>query len=178
MNYAKGIPTNLVERAIRNGATVFIETGYNSGDTIERIKDQFEQIYSIELSGHLYRKGVERHGSDKILIVQGDSAKKLGPILTAIRPAKALLWLDAHWSHGSDARTSATVHTAIRGELAALKAARDKHHTILIDDLTDFQGENGYPTVEELFPLIRAINPDYKICVIPGERRGVLEAIV
>ncbi len=170
------IPTKIVDRAIARSATVFIETGYHGGSTVEQIKDRFERVYSIELAKGLYQQGIERHASDKIRIIHGDSAEKLGPILAEIQPAKALIWLDAHWSHGmSEAKISDTIHTPILGELAALQAAQDKHHILVIDDLADFQGTHGYPTVTDLVQLVYHINPHYNIQTLT-ERRGVLEA--
>ncbi len=169
-----GIPQALIDRAVEAGIDTFIETGYHTGDTITKADGHFKHIYSIELSEELYRTGVTQWASwANIHLIQGDSGKELGHLLERLN-TRALIWLDAHWSGRTTARGD--TNTPIKAELEALRTASHKDHTIAIDDLEEFTGNNGYPTVTELLDAIHAINPAYQVNLHTKLRRGVLEA--
>ena len=61
-------------------------------------------------------------------------------------PAPALFWLDAHYSGPITAR--GVLDTPIVQELAAIRAHPVAGHVVLIDDMRDFTGADGYPTVD------------------------------
>ncbi len=80
--------------------SVFIETGTYLGDTINAVKDLFDEIYSIELDTKLADRAKKIFKKySKIHIIEGDSGKILPKLLEKINKP-ALFWLDAHWSEG------------------------------------------------------------------------------
>ena len=82
----------------RYNCGVLIETGTYLGDMIEAQKDNFSQLFSIELSPELHQKALKRfRNRPHISIVQGDSGKVLPSLLSTITQP-ALFWLDGHYS--------------------------------------------------------------------------------
>ena len=54
----------------------FVETGTYLGDMVWAVKNDFENVYSVELSKELYEKARKMFsGYNHITIVQGDSSK-------------------------------------------------------------------------------------------------------
>jgi len=170
------IPLHFVDRLVKtHDLKVFVETGTYLGFTVEHVLDKFEKVYTIELDLLLYEQASEKFKAHKnVRCVRGDSGEKLADILYFIKHRRALIWLDAHWSAGITARGSKD--TAIVAELDALREAPRLDHVLMIDDLADFTGQNGYPTVDELRQRVREINPLYVVHVL-DIRRGVLLAI-
>lgn len=77
---------------------IFIETGTFKGDALDIVKNNFKQIYSIELSQEYYQRAAERFAEySHITILQGDSGKALGNFVSKIKNQAAVFWLDAHW---------------------------------------------------------------------------------
>ena len=170
------IPLHIVDRilAAYPDITAFIETGTYHGATIERVKDQFERVYTIELGHDLWQAAQTKFAADlHVHTLRGDSGTLLPGILSSIEDRRALVWLDAHYSGGVTARGKAD--TAIAHELGAFQVGSRRDHIIMIDDIDDFTGLNGYPTVEELGIALHSINPDYRIHQL-NTRRGVLVA--
>lgn len=139
----------------------FIETGTYLGETIYEIKDNFNNIYSIELDPSLYKNAKNKFSSlPQIRIMQGDSAKILAGILKSIK-TRVLFWLDAHTSGGITAQGDKV--TPISEELMAIKGHMIKDHIILIDDAESFIGTNDYPAVDKIKSILQEINPEYKL---------------
>jgi len=69
----------------------------------------------------------------------------------------ALFWLDAHYSGSVTARGA--LDSPIVQELAAVRAHPVSGHVVLIDDMRDFNGTGGYPTVDELVRWIHSNDP-------------------
>lgn len=80
--------------------------------------------------------------------LQGDSSAVLVELMHA-ESRRALIWLDAHYSGGVTTGRGAEIDTPIRMELAALKKANRLDHVLMIDDIDDFIGLRGYPTIAE-----------------------------
>jgi predicted O-methyltransferase YrrM len=169
------IPLHLVDRLVKtHDLKVFVETGTYLGFTVEHVLDKFEEIYTIELDLKLHEQASAKfEAHEKVICILGDSGKKLADLLYYMDD-RALVWLDAHWSAGITARGDKD--TAITAELDALGEATRRDHVLMIDDLVDFNGQNGYPTVDELKQRVREINPLYEIHLL-DVRRGVLLAI-
>lgn len=156
-------PPPFVKQAIvkdyqrRFGLRVFVETGTFAGDMIDAVKPRFQRIVSIELDPGWHARAVERFRSDgHVSLLQGDSGVRLQEVLASLTEP-ALFWLDAHYSGPITAR--GVVDSPIALELAALRAHPVKGHVVLIDDMRDFTGRDGYPTVDELVAWIRAGDP-------------------
>lgn len=136
---------------------VFVETGTFAGDMIDALKQRFQRIVSIELDPGWHARAVERFRSDThVSLLQGDSGVRLKEVLASLTEP-ALFWLDAHYSGPITAR--GVVDSPIAQELAALRAHPVKGHVVLIDDMRDFTGRDGYPTVDELVAWIRDGDP-------------------
>jgi hypothetical protein len=130
---------------------VLVETGTYLGDMVEANKNNFEKIYSIELSSRLYQKVLKRFkGDGRIVLLQGDSGKRLSEILKEL-DQPALFWLDGHYSGGITALGDK--ECPVPEELAAIfKSPLD--HIILIDDARMFDGTRDYPTIEQIKKII------------------------
>ena len=156
-------PPPFVKQAIvkdyqrRFGIRVFVETGTFAGDMIDAVKPRFQRIVSIELDPGWHARAVERFRSDThVSLLQGDSGVRLKEVLASLTEP-ALFWLDAHYSGPITAR--GVVDSPIAQELEALRAHPVKGHVVLIDDMRDFTGRGGYPTVDELVTWIREGDP-------------------
>ncbi len=129
-----------------------IETGTYLGDTVEDLKGDFERIVSIELGKDLYERAVFRFRNDRnVKLIHGDSGIELVKLMKSISQP-ALFWLDSHYS--GDITAQGKMNTPIKQELAAIFAHPNKNHVVLIDDIRDFSGRNGYPTVPELKRIV------------------------
>ncbi len=79
-------------------------------------------------------------------IILGDSGIELKRLLPQLR-GPTVFWLDAHYSGGS---TAGDGYVPILEEIDAVSTACQYPHAILIDDMKDFIGADGYPTQEQL----------------------------
>jgi hypothetical protein len=134
-----------------------VETGTFAGEMIAAVHDRFERVVSIELDRGWHARAVERfRGLRHVTLLHGDSGTKLPEVLATLdRPA--LFWLDAHYSGPITARGA--LDSPIVEELAAIRAHPVAGHVVLIDDMRDFNGTGGYPTVAELAQWIRGVDP-------------------
>ena len=145
----------------RFGCTTLIETGTYLGDTTYALANRFRRIYSVELDPALAKLAQKRFiKSPHITIYQGDSGKILPQILQKISE-RCLFWLDSHYSEGITARGA--IDTPIADELTAIFSHPIKNHVVLIDDAREFNGTNGYPTIEKLEEYVRKENQNYII---------------
>lgn len=149
--------------AVRFGTRVMVETGTYFGAMVEAMKDDFDHIYSIELSRPLHEKAAARfRGDARITLIHGDSGQALKGVMAGLNQP-ALFWLDGHWSDGVTARGAS--NTPVREELAAIFDAAEQPHVVLIDDARDFGRDPEYPAIEELRLMVRARRPDYAFSV-------------
>lgn len=141
----------------RFGVRVFIETGTFAGGMVDALKGRFERVVSIELDPGWHSRAVQRFRADPhVTLLMGDSGLRLREVLDSLTEP-ALFWLDAHYSGPVTARGA--IDTPIVRELAAIRAHPVTGHVVLIDDMRDFRGRDGYPTVDELVRWIRAVDP-------------------
>lgn len=144
------------------GLNILVETGTYLGDMVEAKRNNFQQIYSIELSEKLYKKVCKRFRQyEHIHLLQGDSGEKLNEITSQLQQP-ALFWLDGHYSGGVTAKGSK--ECPVREELAAILNSK-LHHVILIDDARLFTGENDYPDMNELSSILTATGKNYSVAV-------------
>jgi hypothetical protein len=146
----------------------FVETGTYRGDMLERIskKTSVNEILSIELDERLAVEAQFRFRNNaKIRILQGDSGEVLANVMPEL-PEPALFWLDGHYSGGVTALGATT--TPIFAELQAIDSGKRNSDVILIDDIRLFNGDDGYPTLEELTDFIHELNPKWN-CIVLGD---------
>jgi hypothetical protein len=168
----------LRDYAERYHLKVFVETGTYRGDMVAAMSGLFHKIYSIELGDRLYRAAQRRFRRERhIELVQGDSARELGPILARI-DQPALFWLDGHYSAGDTARGNAD--TPIYAELDQIFRAPDLGHVIIIDDARCFGSDPAYPTIDALRAYVSSKRPHARfdieadsIRIAPPEPRDV-----
>lgn len=147
------------------GVHVFVETGTFFGDTVDAVKDIFNQIYSVELSDELYESDKIRfRGQKHISIVKGNSQTVLPQILRHITEP-CLFWLDAHYSgpyhcYSEGITAKGEKETPVLDELGYILSHTIKGHIILIDDARLFTGENDWPSIPELREFVLSRSPD------------------
>ena len=140
----------------------FVETGTYLGDTLFALSDDFEKLYSIELSTHFYelaRKRFKKIG--QVQLLQGDS----GIVLKALVPkldGPAIFWLDGHYSGGITAKGEK--ECPVYEELDSIFSSPFEH-LIFIDDARLFIGQNDYPTIEEMRNFVNLKKPSYQFSV-------------
>jgi len=153
------LPQLLKETILRNYADQFalntlVETGTYLGDMVSALKDSFDEIFTIELDGYLYRRAKQKFSRyPHIHVLQGDSGEVLPQILVSLDKTKrALFWLDAHYCGGITPKT--VIETPVIKELECILTHFDCHYVILVDDARCFTGKNGYPTISGLVTLV------------------------
>jgi hypothetical protein len=125
--------------------------------------DDFETLYSIELSKDLYEKAVERFkGVEKVNLIQGDSGEELQKVVSSISKP-ALFWLDGHFSAAKTAKGE--LETPVNKELESILNLPEKRHVIIIDDARFFGTDPAYPKMEELTEKVKSIRPEMQISV-------------
>lgn len=141
---------------------VLVETGTYLGDSVNALRNHFEEIHSIELDDALYEHAVWRFRRfPHIHVYHGDSAVVLPQILVHISEP-CLFWLDAHVSGGLTAR--GVKNTPVMDEVRTITGHRVRGHVILLDDAGSFAGKEDYPTVQQL----RSMLPEWNVDVIEG----------
>ena len=130
---------------------VLVETGTFMGDMILSQLDNFNKIYSIELSERFWKNAKvlfkEEH---KVNLLQGDSGKKMHELIKKI-DEPAVFWLDGHYSGADTAKGEKS--SPIYEELRAIFSS-NLAHCLLIDDARLFDGTDDYPKLEELKSFI------------------------
>src|SRR5512144_153877 len=173
------IPLDVVDRIRRTHAPeVFIETGTHLGHTVEHMLSRFEMVYTIELGKEAAKLARVKFAQHKhVHVIEGDSGVELRRLLfsSVLDNRRALIWLDAHWSGGTTVSLP-DKYTPIVDELDALYAAPRNDNVIMIDDISEFTGENGYPPLDELIGRVKEINPLYTVSIDMRLRHGVLTA--
>ena len=163
------VPDSVKQNVLRNyskrfGLKILVETGTYFGDTIEAMRTDFDQVYSIELNDQLYKKATKRFENVKnVEIIHGDSGSELRNIILKI-DQPALFWLDAHYSEGA-ITSKGEKDTPIFEELECILNAPDLGHIIIIDDARLFGSDLAYPTMDELNQFIKSRKPSMDIFV-------------
>jgi hypothetical protein len=142
------------------GCKSFVETGTYEARMTLFMTSVTGVIRSIELSSKLCAEARAKVGNNPtVVIVDGDSNTELVPVLADPLVERPLIWLDAHWSDGKTVRSANGKDTPIVEELTAIKAC-GKSCVVVIDDIRCFDGNNGYPTLDELRNSIAVAWPD------------------
>lgn len=167
---------------IPDNINVCVESGLWLGATTLELSKipHIQQVHSIELGTSLYNAGCERfRNNKKVKLWHGDSGKMLGSvmdhIIATVDEPTVLLYLDAHYSGGVGpvATVRGTLASPLRQELKSLVQYDQMIDTILIDDIRaaydfSYDGGNplyleGWPSIDEVYELLRNINPLFDI---------------
>jgi hypothetical protein len=151
---------------------LFVETGTFRGDTLENLKSEFKELFSIELSQELYSQALARFRDEpNIRLIQGDSAEALAKIVDDVNGRSTLFWLDAHWcvAAGTAGETS---QCPLLDELKAIGGLNDES-VVLIDDARLFMAPpaaphevSQWPTFNQILQQLRAMAPTHEIMVV------------
>jgi hypothetical protein len=123
---------------------IFLETGTREGKTLFAMKDKFERLHSVEISGRWHNKSMRRYkkiGSPKHIKIEKGSCLSFIPKVLEEVNDRCFIWLDAHGKDG----------TPILDELEIIFNYGIKDHLIAIDDAYDFsRGHLNYPTIYDI----------------------------
>lgn len=140
---------------------IFIETGTYLGQTVDRLENNFDEVYSIELDKKLFKNAKKLFSDNKrINILQGDSAVVINKIVKKVK-SPTLFWLDAHYSGGITAKGKK--NTPVLKELTVIAKNMPKGSVVLIDDAREFTGNSGYPKLEVIKKFVEKKMPKYKM---------------
>lgn len=153
----------ITEMGKKYNCKILVETGTFRGDMLEAQKNNFDKLFSIELSTIFWETAKKRFKNDtQIILLQGDSGEML-PTLTPSLDQPTLFWLDGHYCGSSTALSA--IECPIYAELDAV-FNNNRDHVILIDDARMFVGKRDYPTIPELTNYVKKKAPDYTVSVI------------
>ena len=151
------------EYARRHGLRVLVETGTYLGDMVWALRDDFREIYTIELDPDLHARAVGRfRRRPQVHLLQGDSGKVLAEMVGDLTEP-ALFWLDGHFSGGITAHGASA--TPVLDELAHVFGDGRHPHVALIDDAGDFLANPDYPSIAELKSHLNQIRLDLEVVV-------------
>jgi hypothetical protein len=166
-------PHYVKQRALRGAAKQYrlkrmIETGTFLGDMLAAMRDDFDNLTSIELSDELYERATKRFAADpKITLLHGDSSERIKEVAASIEEP-ALFWLDAHysgsWHEDFDETAGSDRPNPIYAELEAVFASPYKH-VVFIDDARLFNGEEGWPQLADVCSFIEEREPERNLVV-------------
>lgn len=148
--------------ASQNDLHCLVETGTYLGDMIYAMQDEFDVLYSIELSPHFYKMATKRFaGYRKVTLLEGDSGEVLKTLVPQIK-SSALFWLDGHYSGGLTAKGAK--ECPIFEELRSVFSSPFRH-LVVIDDARLFVGKQDYPTIDELKAFVATQKPGIRLSV-------------
>lgn len=151
--------------ATSTGISILVETGSYKGEMIYAQFPFFDQIFSIELSENLFNDCLKKFKDyPNVFLYQGDSGDVLFQIIPLLKES-SMFWLDAHYSAGITARGE--IDCPIEKELEAIGKSRFEH-IIVIDDVKDFNGEDGYPTIDGLKQIVKKVLPNHQFENVGG----------
>jgi len=154
----------IIQYAKDRGIKLFVETGTYYGETVEAVRDYFDEIWSVEISNNLYSLAAQKFNHHPhIHIIEGDSSIILPDILKKINDP-CLFWLDGHFSGGDTSRGKED--SPVKEELKYILDHDQLNHVLLLDDVSDFSGHNGYPTIEEVNSLVQSSRTGWNMHVV------------
>jgi hypothetical protein len=166
-------PHYVKQRALRTAARAhglrqLVETGTFLGDMLAAMRDSFDRLTSIELSDELYARATKRFADDpKITLLHGDSKELMEKIAASI-DQPALFWLDAHysgsWHEDFEETAGGDRPNPIFAELEAVFASPHEH-VVFIDDARLFNGDEGWPELDEVCAFVREREPQRTLVI-------------
>lgn len=148
----------IIEYKNKINASILVETGTYFGDMLEAMKNEFIDLYSIELSEELFYLCLDRFKENKnIHLTNGDSGKELLSIFKNIKNT-TIFWLDGHYSGGITKKGNK--FTPIKEELNSIFLFFKQKYIILIDDARNFgrPDRDEWPSLSEINNIIKIHN--------------------
>lgn len=140
-----------------NKTNYYIETGTYLGDGIKCVLNNYENIYSIELSNKWHEYNVEQFKNNKnVKIYLGDSKKILPELLNNINEP-ITIFLDAHYSGGTTEFGEEEVPLLFELEILKNRIYDD---IIIIDDCR-LLGKSGTCGCEDNHPVYPTMKYDW-----------------
>lgn len=125
-----------VSKKNKDNYNYFVETGTYMGETILRYVDEFQKLYTIELSETLYNEfNKKNYNRNKLKSILGDSSKKLKEVIDEIY-GNTIFYLDGHFSQCGTAKGEKDV--PLCEELKIINDYFKYEGLIIIDDLRLF----------------------------------------
>lgn len=152
-----------------NNFVNFVETGTYLGNLIYAIKDDFQTIFTIELSEELALNANQKFEHYKhIKVIQGDSGVELEKIMPKL-DTRTIFWLDGHFSGGITAKgqKDAPVFEELTSIFESIKSGLK--HLVLIDDARLFLNKTNYTGYLQFSEIENWVNRElngYKIQVL------------
>jgi len=160
----------------------FFETGTQNGNTAAVAKEfYFDFVHSTEIKEEYFNFAVERFRSTRHLHFHlGDSPDVLKEHLI-IFDKPCTFFLDAHHTGpmmypyeflGEAGMSKKYGLSPIMEELEVIKMAKCNTHTIMIDDVKDFDLWSPHFKATDIVNKLYSINKDYKIIYVNACREG------
>lgn len=144
--------------------STFVETGTYFGDMVWCLRNDFPQIFSIEINDRLCHWAINRFSQNRnVQIIHGDSSMVLPQLLPGIA-GDILFWLDGHYSCGVTSR--GLKDTPILEELGSiLDRGKKNNDIIVIDDAHSFGRDPGYPSLKKIEKYIRDFDMGHQFAI-------------
>jgi hypothetical protein len=145
----------------RYGHKFLFETGTYHGDTANRLRGEFEHIYTVEVHPPLYAQAKQRLANfSNITCLLGSGHEAIRDLVPTLK-SPTLFWLDSHYS-GAGTGMSDEPMPLLRelGELAKVYL-RGGGHTVVIDDISSYSMANGNSYLSEILAKLEAIDPSW-----------------
>lgn len=137
-----------------NKPDVFVETGTYLGNGIEKVKNDFREVHSIELNTTFYLDAKDKFKNlSHIYLHNGDSAEVLNDLIHDLKE-DTMFYLDAHYSGGPTSYGKMDDNGCpVLRELEIL-GKRHQKDIIIIDDMR-LMGKQSYSGTEgdEVYPV-------------------------
>jgi hypothetical protein len=152
-------------------ANVFVETGTFEGDTVARIEDLFDTVWSVESSPEYYDAASRRfHDRKNIHVALGDSPRFLTDVRDDIGTS-AIFWLDAHWCVAASTSGEQS-QCPLLAELEAI-GTLGEGSVILIDDARLFVAAppkphevSHWPTFSQVLQRLARLSAEHMLMIV------------
>jgi hypothetical protein len=149
----------------------FVETGTFEGDTVEKVLNLFDSVYSVELSEEYYRKVAERfRNRSNVFISHGPSPEFLQNLKPKLAGISVLYWLDAHWCV-ADKTAGGTSQCPLLEELDAI-GTLGAQSVVVIDDARLFlcpppfpHEVAHWPRLDRVLQKLSALDKEHEIAI-------------
>jgi glycosyltransferase involved in cell wall biosynthesis len=167
---------------------IFVETGTFLGDTLDLIKDDFQEIFSVELSEELFSSAKIRFdGVAKIHLTLGDSSATLSEWTPKFIDKSVFYFLDAHWCNADNVTQTSISQCPLLNEIREIGQLNSKS-LICIDDARLFLApppapheSSEWPSFNEVLEALRSVSSIHYLMVLndsiiffPPSAAGVL----
>ena len=140
---------------------IFVETWTYEWAMLDAQLNNFDRLYSVELSNFYYKRAINKFSKNKkIKLILWDSWVEIWKILRELND-RAIFFLDWHFSWWKTAKWD--LECPLKKELEAFKSININNHIIIVDDVRLCWKDKDYPTVSELKSQLLSINSKYKI---------------